>query len=296
MIGLLRCLIAVTALILAAPPAPRAQPAVAVSIKPLHSLVAGVMAGVADPALLVAGAGSPHDYALRPSEAAALTRSILIFYVSKDLERFIIKYVSSIGRSARTIALIAEPGLLLWPRRDGSRDPHLWLDPANAKAIAGIVATAVAAIDPGNAPTYRANAQRLGVRIDRLDRRIAALLRPVRDRPFLVYHDAYQYFTRRYGLNAVAAITVDPERPPGARRLRRIQALIREKNIVCLFAEPQFPSALLRVAVEGTTTKIALLDPLGAAMAASPDAYFQMMEALAHGIASCLTPLEESRQ
>lgn len=266
-------------------PAPR----VVVSIAPLHSLIAGVMAGVGGPTLLVRGGASPHGGALRPSDARALQAADVVFWIGPGLERFLDKPLATLAGRARVIALAEAPGLReVASHAGGAPDPHVWLDPANARALVALAAAVLAEADPGNADAYRANATRLRARLDALDRDLAARLAPVRDVPYLVFHDAYRHFEARYGLTSLGAVTRNPEIAPGARRLSQLRRLISESGVVCLFTEPQFPPALARAVTGGTNVRIAALDPLGAALAPGPEAYFALMGSLADDLIACL--------
>jgi zinc transport system substrate-binding protein len=170
----------------------------------------------------------------------------------------------------------------------GTVDAHLWLDPDNAKTIAAAMAETLAAADPANAAAYRANAADLATRIDALDAELMAELAPVRDRPFIVFHDAYQYFEAHYGLSAAGSITVSPDQPPGAKRLSEIRATIAERGTACVFREPQFEPALIDLVIEGSGARQGELDPEAAALNEGPELYFEMMRGLARSIAGCL--------
>lgn len=170
----------------------------------------------------------------------------------------------------------------------GTVDAHLWLDPDNAKTIAAAMAETLAAADPANAAAYRANAADLATRIDALDAELMAELAPVRDRPFIVFHDAYQYFEAHYGLSAAGSITVSPDQPPGAKRLSEIRATIAERGTACVFREPQFAPALIDLVIEGSGARQGELDPEAAALNEGPELYFEMMRGLARSIAGCL--------
>ena len=154
-----------------------------------------------------------------------------------------------------------------------------------------MVAVAVAALarfDPAHARRYAANAQRLTRRLETLDQELKAILAPVIDRPYVVFHDAYQYFERRYGTRAVGSITVSPERSPGAKRLAEMRRRIETAGVACVFAEPQFEPALVRTLTESTRVRIAVLDPLGSEVTPGPEAYFTLMRAMAEALAGCL--------
>jgi zinc transport system substrate-binding protein len=142
--------------------------------------------------------------------------------------------------------------------------------------------------DPGNAAIYQANAKRLAARITALDRALAAELAPIRDVPYVVFHDAYHYFEKHYGLSAAGSITISPEQPPGARRLSEIRDKIARLQVRCVFAEPQFEPTLVETVREGTAARTGVLDPLGAALPSGPDLYFEVMRGLARSLRGCL--------
>jgi zinc transport system substrate-binding protein len=165
---------------------------------------------------------------------------------------------------------------------------HVWLDPDNAKALVTAIATALSGADPENASTYQANAARMHQQLDELDRALADRLRAVADRPYVVFHDAYQYFEHRYGVKAVGAITINPTLRPSAQRLGEIQDRLQRLDAACVFAEPQFEPALVDTVIEGTSANKGVLDPLGAALEAGPNQYFQLMNGLADSLVECL--------
>ena len=267
-----------------------AAPQIVVSIKPIHALVAAVSDGVTTPTLLMRGAASPHDFALRPSDARRLSQADIVIWIGESLEAPLAKATATIAGDATVVSLMERPEMALLTRRHGGTDPHLWLDPGNAAAIASVVEAALAGLDPDNAAIYAANGARLRDDLARLDAELAASLAPVKQTPFAVFHDAYQYFERHFGLNAVGAVTLDPEQPPGARRLVEIRATIRETGARCVFAEPQFPLDLLSIVIEGTDARVAILDPLGADLPAGAGAYFAIMRGLAAALSECLSP------
>ncbi len=167
-------------------------------------------------------------------------------------------------------------------------DGHLWLDPHNAIVLTEQAAAHLAAIDPDNAQQYRTNADaqvgRLEALIDELDEGLVA----ARERPYLVFHDAYQYFEQRFDLAAAGSVTIDPERPPGARRIRELQQRVGAGDIACVFAEPQFEPRVIEVITEATDIPVGELDPLGARIEPGPDAYFTLLRNLATDLDACL--------
>ena len=314
-------------------PVAAAEIDVVASIKPVHSLVAGVMEGIGKPALLVKGTGSEHSYSLRPSEARALEQAEVVFWVGETMETFLLKPLHALAGNAKVIELWRVPGLTLLATREGGMweahehggedagadhgdgehpeahrdegeraeaehgatdhahgetDMHIWLDPGNAKVLAAAIASALGDADPRNAAIYRANAERLRQRLDELDRSLHDRLATVADRPYVVFHDAYQYFEHRYGVNAVGAITINPTVRPSAQRLGEIHERLEQIDAACVFAEPQFEPTLVDTVIEGTSAQTGVLDPLGAALDPGPDQYFQLMNSLADSLVNCL--------
>ena len=175
------------------------------------------------------------------------------------------------------------------PHDHGAFDTHLWLDPMNAKAMAGAIKQALAKADPDNAAAYAANLVSLNGRIDALDREIAQTIAPVKEKPFIVFHDAYQFFEDHYGVRVVGSVTVSPEVVPGAERVQEIRQKVQELDAACVFAEPQFEPKLIQVVTEGTNARSGTLDPEGATLAEGPDLYFDLMRSIATNLRTCLS-------
>lgn len=280
-----------------------AAPKVVASVKPIHALIAGVMEGVGEPDLIVAGGASPHLYALKPLDAKRLERAEIVFWIGPIFEGFLEKPLATLAAKAQIVELDRAPGITLLPARAGGaweedddhhaasaleQDGHLFLDPENAKAIVRIAVRRLTAIDRGNGARYAANGAALERRLDALDAALRQRLAPLRGVRFVVFHDAYQYFERRYGLAAIGSITVSPESQPGARRVQSIRDKIRTLGARCVFREPQFEPRLVDVVVSGTAAHTGVLDPEGALLARGPELYFELMNNLADGLVRCL--------
>jgi zinc transport system substrate-binding protein len=299
---------AAAAFALAASPA-RADVAVVVTIKPIHAIAAAVMDGVAKPRLLVDGAASPHTYSLKPSDAAAISKADVFIRVSGDLEPFTRRVVRTLPKSVQLVTLQSVKGLELHEVREGGPfeshdhghghshshgkdkdeiDGHIWLDPDNAKKIATAIADTLAAKSPKNADTFRRNAAAFATRVDALERELATKLAPVKDKPFIVFHDAYQYFERHFGLTTAGSITVNPEVQPSARRLTQLRTKIDQLAAVCIMREPQFEPKVVTAIAQGTKARIGQLDPEGANVDPGPELYFTVMRNLATSLAECL--------
>ncbi len=169
-----------------------------------------------------------------------------------------------------------------------AHDAHVWLDPDNAKAMITEIARALSAASPLNAAAFKSNADKAIAGIETLKTQIEADLAPVKGKPFVVFHDAYQYFEKRFGLNAIGSITVSPDVQPSAKRLTQVRAKLKSLGAACVFAEPQFKAGLVNTVIEGTNAKAGVLDPEGALVEAGPNAYADLLRNLASGLKGCL--------
>jgi zinc transport system substrate-binding protein len=287
-----------------------AAPNVVASIKPVHSLVAAVMAGVGEPTLIVKGAASPHTYALKPSDAGALESADIVFWTGHGMELFLADSLGTLASKAEVVELAEAPGITLLPVREGGAfephsdgdeaehehgghdhgesDMHFWLDPENAKLMVTQIATTLAEADPENATAYQANAEAELVKLDALEAELAATLAPVADRPFIVFHDAYQYFEARFGLDLAGSVTVTPDVMPGAARIDELKAKVSSLGATCVFAEPNFEPTIIAAISEGTSAKTGVLDPEGGALTEGPELYQTLLRGLAKSLVDCL--------
>ena len=282
-------------------------PAVIADIAPVHSLVARAMEGVGEPALLLPPGASPHDHALRPSEARALARAEMVVLVDEGLAPQVLRAADQLAPDADRLVLAAVPATVTLPAREdplleshdpadhdhgghdhGDTDPHMWLDPENGRAWLGAIAEALAALDPPNARAYRANAEAGRAELAALETEIDAALEPFRGARYVVLHDAFQYFEARFDVPATAALSVGDASDPGPARLRAIRDAVAAEGVDCAFAEPQLDPGLLAVVAEGVPT--ARLDPIGASIDPGPELYPSLLRDLAAAMTGCRDP------
>ncbi len=177
----------------------------------------------------------------------------------------------------------------------GEFDLHVWLDPVNGAVMVRAISDALSEADPANAPVYKSNARALLSRLDALAEQVSVDVAPARGKPFVVFHDGYRYFENRFALTPIGSVVVNPERPPGARRIRQLRSAMREFNVECVFAEPQFNMNLVDVLLEGTETRSGIVDPLGAEIENGPELYFTLLKNMATDFRHCLAPDEQER-
>lgn len=281
-------------------------PRVVTDIAPIHSLVAQVMGDLGSPDLLVAANASPHSFSLRPSQAGALEQAQAVFWVGEALTPWLEPLLGKLAPKAEHIELLHLPVTQTLAFREGvtfehdahdhedahghgdvEADPHAWLNPDNAMAWLDVIAAELAELDPENAATYAANAKAAKDGLGETIAQIEATLVPVKDKTFIVFHDAYHYFEARFDVEASAAISLSDAAAPGPARVEQIQTLVREKTVTCAFSEPQFSQGLIATVLDGTDARAAVLDPLGSTMEPGPDLYNALLRTMADAIAGC---------
>ena len=298
-------------------------PQVAVDIAPVHSLVARVMDGVGTPDLIIQSGASPHEYSLRPSEAAALQNADLVFWIGPDLTPWLTDTIETLAPDAAVTALMEADGTIELEFREGAlfeahaheddddhvdeahddhddeetgheghgqgaHDPHAWLSPQNAMTWLNVIAGQLSAADPDNAGAYFTNAAAGRTEMEALIGEVTATLDPVRDGQFLVFHDAYQYFEMDFDFPASGAISIGDASDPSPARIAEIQDRIAEQGIDCVLAEPQFNPGLVATVLDGTEAGTGMLDPLGSDLEPGPALYSQLIRNLSTALAGCM--------
>jgi zinc transport system substrate-binding protein len=290
---------------------------VVASLKPVHSLLAGVMQGVAEPQLLLNDGQSPHSMSLKPSQVRILKEADLIVWVGAELEPALSQLLQPQSYRAEVVSLIEIPDLHLLPIRNRHEwhshghnhnqkgdhsehspkahmhDNHIWLSPENAAVIVRHLTGKLIELDNAHSAIYSNNSQILLDRLKTLDDQIRADLERITNTPYIVFHDAYQYFEAHFGMHTVGTVSINPEQLSGARHIHRLRQTIKQKGAHCLFTEPQFEPKLVNTLAQGLEVKIGQLDPLGMQLPAGPDCYFSLIQGLADGLLDCLAGEEQ---
>ena len=297
----------------------KAEISVVTSIKPLHSLTSYIMEGVGEPELIIDGVASPHNFQIKPSHAKMLQNAHLVIWIGEDLESFLPTALKSIPKDAVVFELLDQSGLKKLKFREknifeghddhghdehakkeddhddhghddhghghGSFDPHIWLDPANAKVIVKKITNQLSKIDKDNASTYKANSKKVIKDLDGLIKEVKNEIN--KDASFVVFHDAYQYFEKRFGLSVIGALTVNPDVMPGAEQLSEIREVIEHEKAKCIFSEPQFNPNIINSIASDTGVKTGVLDPLGANIDKGKNMYFDLIKDMSNSLKDC---------
>ncbi len=276
------------------------------SIKPLQLIAAAVQDGVAVPEVLLPPGASPHNFALRPSDVRRVQSVDLLYWIGPDMETFLPRVLKN--RTATTVAVQDLPGMQLrrfaedshshadedehdHDHRPGSVDAHLWLSTVNARVIAARMASDLASADPANAARYQSNAKAFAARLDALDARLKTRLAGIGDKPYFVFHEAFDYFEAAYGLKHAGVFSVAAEVQPGAQHVAAMRTRLQEVGKTCVFSEPPLRPRLAETLVAGLPVKLAELDALGGYTPATAQGYEQVLEKLGNDLAGCLESL-----
>ena len=272
---------------------------VVVTIKPLYSLVAKLTEGIEKPVLLMKQMPSPHHYSMRPSERRLLSDARVIVWIGPQMETSLSRIISQ--QDAVVITAMQANGVKKLERRtkhghrhqadhahpdEMTTDPHIWLSVRNTIAISNHISQQLVASDPENTARYQANLVQLTDRIEQLSRRIDADLHNNR-RPFITYHDAYQYFEDEHQLNHVDSISFDEEAGISLKHLHYIKDSIEKNNVRCLLYQSPKPDIVDTLTKKSQVAAFAL-DPLGLDLDDEKEAWFQIMLTTAATFKKCL--------
>ena len=172
---------------------------------------------------------------------------------------------------------------------EGAVDMHVWLDVSNASIMADEIAQALKLVYPQHSDQFESNRKVLQEKLHGLEHELEAQAEPIKDRPYIVFHDAYQYLEKWLGLESVAAVHLNPTITPGVGQINEVREAVVEIGAICAFAEPQFNPGVLKTVAEGTDIKMGMIDPLGQGVEPGSNAYFEIMRNIVTALRDCLT-------
>jgi len=284
-----------------------AQADVVASVRPLGFIASAIADGVMPTEVLLPDGASPHDFALRPSDIARLRSADLVVWVGPEMEAFMTKSAAQLppNRQVEIATLPAVKPLLMKGGEDehdhdhahendedehhhGEYNMHVWLSPEIAREAAIVIHDKLVELVPQKKQQLDANLARFEDGLTKTDKNIGTMLQPVQGKGYFVFHDAYGYFEKHFGLSPLGHFTINPEIQPGAQRLHLIRTQLVEQKATCIFAEPQFRPAVITAVAQGTKVRMGTLDPLGSGIELDADSYVNFLSQLANQYLSCL--------
>ena len=281
-----------------------AKPKVLVSIKPLALIAQEVAGDLAEIDTLLPITASAHDYPLKMSDHRRLREADLVIWVGAELESFLARPLANLP--AHRVLVSHDLEGLFWPEADGhnhadqegahlnhghnrnqnqNKDPHIWLDPRNARVIAQAIAERLGQIAPEAAVQFKDNAERFSQALIALDTHLLVQLTPVKTVGFAVYHEGYSHFVEHYGLHQLAYVTLTPERRPGAKHLQALRNVLAKEGR-CVFLEPYHHSRSIEEMALSLGLKVGQLDPIGSLEVSS---YSELLQLMGQSFLTCLT-------
>jgi zinc transport system substrate-binding protein len=292
-VGLLLGFFALMAQSLAAPPK------VLVSIAPLHSLVANIMQGVAEPELLVKGAQSPHHFSLTPSQMYKISKADLVIWIGPVLEGFLMKPLASFHK--KNCPVIQAKDLTLLKIRGsgcadhchtedmGDIDPHIWLDLNNAIAMTDMIVASLSLLDSVHCDLYQKNGIQLKEKLGALQEEVLQEAQPLIGVNFICLHDAFQYYERMVGVHNVGVIASSHSLEPSLKKLVALREILKKNEVRCAFSEPQSQSTLLEKLAREFHLQSGVIDPLGADISPGIHHYFLLLKNINTAFLKCVT-------
>ena len=276
---------------------------VVTSIKPIHSLVSRVMGDLGEPELLVQGGVTPHIFRMKPSDFRKVVNADVLFYISPKFETFLKSASTTNSNTLNTIAFAEQEGIILHPFRTSKiwfsegdiddehmhsdMDLHIWLDPSNTRRIVTIIEETLSEIDPDNTITYVKNANLLIKELYEQEELIRELLRPLRDSPMIVYHDAFQYYEKAFSLRSFGAIQLKSDETPSVKHLTALKKIATERDVTCVLAIPGTHPRITMAVMGDTKAGYVVVDHLGQYLEPGPESYFQLMFEITQRILDC---------
>jgi zinc transport system substrate-binding protein len=273
------------------------------SIKPIHSLVSRVMGDRGEVTLLLKKNGAPHLFSMKPSHMRAVVNADVLFYISTDLEQFLKPMIKRRNHRLTKVAFADDSRMRLLPYRQKKiwggnlanhhdqqalkYDQHIWLDPDNARRMVIMIEETLSRLDPAHAITYIQNSKTLITDLYKLEEKIRTKLRPHKEKPMILYHDAFQYFEKSFFLTSVGAIQLTADKTPSVKHLTFLKKTASKSNVTCVIGMPGIHPQIATVVMNSTKAGYATVDPLGLTFESGPDLYFQIMEEMAENIANC---------
>jgi len=222
------------------------------TISTFNSLVEGVGGKRVTVKSLVPVGASPEEYQPTPQDVATLASARLLIENGVGLETWLSRTIANTGSKDLRI-VVASDGL-----KPINNNPHLWMDPQNAKHYTFAIRDALISLDPQHAPEYRANAQRYAAKLDQLTKSIASKIAtlPPEQRFMIVFHNAWQYYNDRFGITTLGFIEVNPGQEPNPSQIAHLIDQARAHHVHAIFSEPEYSPKLAQQIAGNADIKI----------------------------------------
>jgi zinc transport system substrate-binding protein len=269
------------------------NPTILTSINPIYQIVLAITKDPENSILIINPNVSEHDYQLKKSDAEAVSKADLIFYVSHDLENSFLKLTKNSGKESQTFELAKINDIKLLQRRNDVKkiDPHIWLDPQNSIKIAEFITQKISEIDGQNSKKYQKNLAKFTKEILAMQKNIQKNLAAIKDKEnfcYIFYHDGYQYFEDAFGIKPLKVVSYSHGSDLTVKSLKEIDDLMKTKSVKCIFGEPQDEKNSAMKLAEKYKIKFSILDEIGSKKNVGENGYAALMVNLSNDLLDCL--------
>lgn len=266
------------------------QPEVIVSVKPIHSIVTGLMKDAGTPELLIKDPHTPYDFTITATETAQLKTARLVIWVGAELEKNLEPVIEQLPSSTTVVELLANTHLKILPSRSDPslRDPFFWMDDRNIIILVDELTQLLIQIDPARSHIYARNRREMLVPLRRIDKEYEYGYRGLKAGIGITYFDTLQYFEQAYALGILDRVTGTPWDRETAANMLKVRNRIQQNEAACLFLDESMQAENLELIVKDQQINIGKLDVLGRKFAAGADLYLKLMQYNTDVIKQCL--------
>jgi len=266
-----------------------AEISVAATIRPLQLIAQAIMQDHGSVSALIDSKDSPHHYALTPGDRLIIEDADILLWIGPEFE-VVLSDVYRQKNEVKSILTVADiPDLTVHSLNDSQDDPHFWLSTDNALLIARELVLCLSEIEPSKEQSFQLAFDNFELNLSKTDLLIEESLSLFRDKPFLVFHDAFQYFEKQFGLTGGEFLLQDPEMEPSMNELLTIRRRVEDLSVSCLLLEPGANDALVSAIFGDQKPSREFVDLLGFEVADGPQAYVNLVTNVANSFSACLS-------
>lgn len=263
-----------------------AQVSIATTVRPLQLIAESIVGESGTVTSIVGRQDSPHQFVLTPSDRLAIASADLLIWIGPELEVYLADFLNDESRSGSIITVLENPALTIHKIND-KIDAHFWLNSDNGIALAKEIKDRLIEIDQAQAAQYQSRFESFVAEIEVTNRDLTERFSTSHNN-YLVYHNAYQYFERQFGLQHSVALLADPETQPGIQHILRTRELVENSMPNCLLVEPESSMELVTTLTDGMDIRTVSVDHLGYDVLPSDNPYRQLLLQVAESFESCI--------
>lgn len=263
---------------------------VMVSVKPVHSIVAGLMKDIGQPGLLIKDGQTPYDFEINEADKQKLAESALVIWVGPELELSMQSTISQLPDKVEVIELLSIPGMKILPSRQNPdrRDPFFWMDDRNVMILLDDLTEILIRLDPDRSHIYARNRRQMLKPLRRIDKEYEYGYKGMKAGLAVMYFDTLRYFEQAYALKTLGSVSGSPRDAEQAASLLNVRSQISDHQAVCLFTDKSMNARNLGLLIQGQQINIGQLDALGKELKAGPGLYLELMQYNTDVIKQCL--------